>query len=221
MKKRALAALAAATMMSASIVSASPLTDYSLGKASVDITYRNTQFTGKDSTGSQDYDSKYNLDFGTTIGLGKDFAFQYNNYNAKSKDTSISGIPGYKVTYKSQEFNVLYKLQKNVAVYTGINQVSGSFTTPTNDYDTKTYDRWQLGLVGTTKLADKLTGYATVAAGDKITKWGVGVGYEFAPHMEFNVDYTSIKADDVEFSDVNYKSDNTAKGLGFGVTYKF
>jgi len=49
MKKTALLAVATATMLTTSIGFASPLTDYSAGKTSIDLMWRNSDINGKTS----------------------------------------------------------------------------------------------------------------------------------------------------------------------------
>jgi hypothetical protein len=217
MKKQVLAALAAAAMLTAGVASASPLTDYSLGKASVDLTYRHAKQTMTDG-GKTDFDSKYNPEVGVTVGLGNNFAFQYNGSYYESKDTSFGPLSA-KTKIQSNEYNVLYKLDKNISAYAGVDRVQGKLGINGLWADSESDNRWQVGLVGSTELAKNLTAYAKVGAGDDLTRWGIGVGYQFAPGLEFNVDYMETKVDNFAYK--GYKADGKAKGLGLGVTYKF
>jgi len=224
MNKKILITVAAATMM-ASVASASPLTDYSVGKTAVDLTWRNTQLSSPDLG---DAGKKNNMDWGITTGLGNKWAVQYRQFDPKSKDSSYSE---FGTTYtdnfqlKTQEFNVLYKIDKNVSAYAGIMKVKGAYNWSESGFGSgsdpiKSANKWQIGVVGTTKLAEKTTAYASVGTGKDLTTWGIGVGQELAPNVEFNVDYRSIKANKLEWNDGSH-IDATAKGLGFGVTYKF
>ena len=239
MKKTAILAMAAATMLTTSIGFAAPLTDYSTGKTSIDLTWRSSdgKISGTDSAGSWEtsFGKKHNLDLGVTTGLGNNFAIQYNGYNAKSKDAvswsdaDETGISHLEL--KTQELNVLYKLNKNVSVYTGVVRVKAqenanvSFTdgspSVTESYSTKTKNKIQFGLVGSTKLADKTTAYAQVGVASNFTNWKVGVSQEISPNLDFNVDYRGVKAKKLEFEGEAEKFDATSKGFGFGVTYKF
>jgi hypothetical protein len=70
-------------------------------------------------------------------------------------------------------------------------------------------------LVASTELAPKTTLYGMAAAGANLTNFGVGISYEIAPHLELDVNYREIEAKKVSNTDLK------AKGLGFGITYKF
>jgi hypothetical protein len=65
---------------------ASPLTDFSQGKASIDINWRPSSNL-KYPEGKLDGNNN-NFDFGLTIGLGDKFGFQWQNQTAKSKNYS-------------------------------------------------------------------------------------------------------------------------------------
>jgi predicted porin len=162
-----------------------------------------------------DFDSKSNFDGSITVGLGNNFALQYRNFEPKSADTRFSGII---TTGKiaTNEFNVLYKLDKNVAAFAGYASAKGTmeiFGYGSTSSDTK--NLWQVGLVGSTAIADKTTLWGSVAAGSNLTNWEVGVSYAFTPNLELNVNYREVKVDDLQGVDVK------AKGLGLGVTFKF
>ena len=232
MKKTAILAVAAATMLTASIGFAAPLTDYSVGKMSIDLTWRQSDIKGEAPAGDVSLDKKYNLDWGITTGLGNNFALQYNGYNPKSKDTVIYSDPtetdSMNIKLKTQELNVLYKLDKNISAYAGLvrlkataNQtvdVSGISTGSSDSSDTK--NKIQFGLVGSTKIADKTTAYASIGVASDFTNWKIGLSQEIAPNVEFNVDYRNLKAKSLAINNIG-DVDVTAKGVGFGVSYKF
>lgn len=214
MKKKILAGLIG-SMLVASVGFAAPLTDYEVGKTAIDLTWRNTEISDKDGS----MDKKYNMDWGITTGLGNNFAFQYRQFNPKSADTNINGDQ-VNSKIKTQEFNVLYKLNSNVSAYAGVMKAKGEYNDITNPADsgsTKNNSKWQVGLVGSTKIADKTTAYGSLAAGKDLTSYEVGVSYELASNLDFNVDYRSLKVNKLDGDKVDAK----AKGLGFGVTYKF
>ena len=229
MKKTVILTMTAATMLTASIGFAAPLTDYSAGKTSIDLTWRNSDTEAGDTS----FDKKYNLDWGITTALGNNFAIQYNGYNAKSKDTlswsddEETGISH--LDLKTKEFNILYKLDKNLFAYTGLVSIKAeenanvSYTdgspSENESYSSKTKKKVQFGLIGTTKLSDKTTAYAQVGVAKDFTNWKVGVSQEIAPNLELNVDYRGLKVKKLDVDDEKF--DVTSKGLGFGVTYKF
>jgi hypothetical protein len=220
MKKSAIITAAVATMI-CSGVSAAPLTDYSAGKTAIDLSFRNSDVEDNGLS----LNKKNNLDWGITTGLGNKFALQYNGYNAKSKDTAVfdagDGVTNIiNVGLKTQEFNVLYQIDKNISAYTGIvkSKVNGSFNGTALSSDEKS--KVQLGLIGSTKIADKTTAYASFAVASDFTNWKIGVSQEIAPNLDFNVDYRRMQVKDITGNYVG-TDDVTTKGLGYGVTYKF
>jgi len=221
MKKKILMIVAVVVMM-ASVASASPLTDYSHGKVAVDLTWRNSE-VAMNQVEIPNFDKKYNVDLGFTAGLGNNWAIQYRQFDAKSKDYAVDD-GSINLQLETQEVNVLYKVDKNVAAYAGIMETRGivneSFSGEGNmGVFTNKASKWQVGLVGTAKLAEKTTAYASIGTGKDLTTWQFGIGQEIGPNLEFNVDYRSIKAKNFELA--GRTVDLRAKGLGCGVTYKF
>ncbi|MDR3563455.1 MAG: hypothetical protein P4N59_18745 [Negativicutes bacterium] len=215
-------------MLLGCVAQASPLMDFSAGKGSVDLTYRNSE---NSSTG--DYSGvsprKYNLDASLTLGLGNNFAFEYRNFNSEASPNPFiyGGSSVSKIS--TSEFNILYKLDKSVAVFSGLVTAKGQdvFSSyPTISYTTNSKKLWQLGLIGSTAIADKTTLWGSVAAGSSsLLVWEIGLSYEFCPNVELNVNYRSVKSDN--FSGTNgggthFTIDEAkAKGAGVGITYKF
>ena len=236
MKKIAILTMVATTVLTTSIGFASPLHDYSPGKTVIDLNFRNADVDANASAGgnnvlSQTFGKKSNIDWGITTGLGNKIAFQYNGYDAKSKDAVMyrdgTETNSMNFTLKTQEFNVLYQLDKNVSVYTGLVKTQGSYNqndtydgiTTSTGSSTNRKNKIQFGLVGSTKLADKTTAYAQIGVASDFTNWKIGVSQEIAPNLEFNVDYRRIQVKNLDNSGTNV--DITAKGFGFGASYKF
>jgi hypothetical protein len=213
MKKSAMIAAAVATMI-CSGVSAAPLTDYSAGKTAIDLSFRSSDLNDNGLS----FDKKSNLDWGITTGLGNKFAVQYNGYNAKSKDTNFGAFTG-NLELKTQEFNVLYQIDKNISAYTGIIKSKGVGILDGISIPSDEKSKMQFGLIGSTKIADKTTAYASFAVASDITNWKIGVSQEIAPNLDFNVDYRNLKVKNITGN--GWNDDVTAKGLGYGVTYKF
>ena len=207
-----------------SIAFASPLMDFGAGKGSIDLTWQDTQGNGFSSGESGDSISKYNFDGSLTFGLNNKFALQYR-YFAPKNDYNFTATGGDAGTFSlnTNEVNVLYKLDKNVAAFAGLVTTSGSVV----DYTDSSYNTninrknyCQVGLVASTTIADKTTLWGSAAAGQDLDNYGVGIGYEFSPGWEFNIDYryTHFKA---LTSESGYTGDVTTKGVGYGITYKF
>lgn len=224
MKKTAILAMAAATMVTTSVGFAAPLNDYSAGKTQVDLTWRQNDVNTKSIMGDADFSKKGNMEFGITTGLGNNFALQYNNYNAKSKDTDFVNAGGpftANANLKMQEFNVLYKVDKNLSVYTGIASVKGNFNSTNGNPESDTKNKIQFGVIGSTKLAEKTTAYAQAGLASNLTNWKIGVSQEVAPNVELNLDYGSLQVKKMAFNNGMGDVDMTSKGFGFGVSYKF
>ncbi|SEJ71267.1 hypothetical protein SAMN05660742_11497 [Propionispira arboris] len=224
MKKTTILAMAAVTMLTTSVGFAAPLDDYSAGKTQVDLTWRQSDVKAEGDSTAGDFNKKGNMEFGITTGLGNNFALQYNNFNGKSKDTDFTNGGGEfsaAATLKMQEFNVLYKVDKNLSVYTGITSVKGSFDSTIGNSESDTKNKLQFGVIGSTKLGDKTTAYAKVGVASGMTNWKVGVSQEVAPNLELNVDYGSLKVNKMAFNNGMGDVDMTSKGLGFGISYKF
>lgn len=227
MKKKVLATLAALSVVT-SVGLASPLNDFSQGKVAVDISARpSNDLKVSDSWGSGTYDGKTSWDYGLTVGLGNNFAFQYKNYNPKSKDYSLSGVTA-NGKLDTQEFNILYKLDNNFTVFTGMNQAKSIYSiSGAGDYTGDTKNNWQIGVTGQTSLGDKVTGYATIAAGQDTSAYKIGASYAIDKNVDFDIFYGENKYKKVKYNNTlgafygASDADYTIKGIGYGVTYKF
>jgi len=227
-------------MLLGSIASASPLTDFSAGKGSIDLTYRDTSI---DSTqpfaistfeGTSGWNKKYDLDAAVTVGVGNNFALQYRTFSPTSGTTKninnwfVLGSPGT-IKFKTDEINLLYKLDKNFNVFVGRVGASGNmndFTIPSYSGSFPSKNYLQVGLTAHTIIADKTTLWGSVAFAKDLTNAEVGVGYEFSPGWEFNVNYRVLDAKHFDFIWGSGTTDSKyfglkAEGLGFGITYKF
>lgn len=225
MKKTAILAMAAATMVTTSVGFAAPLSDYSAGKTSVDLTWRQSSIDATSQSVTDSLSKKGNMEFGITTGLGGNFAFQYTNANNKSKDTNLPDGSGgtYREngSLKTQEFNVLYKMDKNVSAYVGMVNLKGTINDEDSGTSSGSKNKMQFGLMGSTKLGDKTTAYAQVGFASSFTNWKVGISQEVAPNLELNIDYRRTQVKKMSFDNGLGDVDMTAKGLGVGVSYKF
>jgi opacity protein-like surface antigen len=240
MKKKVLLTLAAA-MAVTSVAFASPLTNYDKGSLALDL---NTSISPKaeltiDGISESD-DSKERLGAGVSYGLGNKFALQYKFLDNKSKDYLLYeysdpfdyGNLTLNAKLTGHEINVLYQINPNVSAYVGVTRSTAKVTVtenygpnPGNITDSESLSEsqskngYQVGLVGQTKLADKLTGWASVSAGNRVNAYEIGLGYDVAKNTELNLFYREVKYKDFNFDDT--KLDVTTKGLGAGVTFKF
>ena len=225
MRKTAILAMVAATMLTTGVGSASPLNDYSAGKTSIDMTWRQSSIDATSQSVTDSLSKKGSMEFGITTGLGSNFACQYTNANNKSKDTNLPDGAGgtYREngSLKTQEFNVLYKLDKNVSAYVGMVNIKGNINDEGSGSSSSSKNKMQFGLMGSTKLADKTTAYAQVGFASSYNNWKIGISQEVAPNLELNIDYRRNQAKKMSFDNGLGDVDMTAKGIGVGVSYKF
>lgn len=228
MSKKYIALLAVTVCVSLipGLTLASPLMDYSTGKTSVDITsYPNLHI--KDHFVSQSFNDDRtlefngkngNLDWGITTGMGGKLALQYRQFNPEGNDgaNEIIGM-------KTQEVNVLYKLNNNLSAFVGWHQAKYSYEYMTIPFSAENKDVLQGGIIGTTKIAPRMNFYGIVGFGKDLQNFESGISYEVDKHIELNLVYRYKKVEDM--NDVlganPYKDSVTVHGYGVGVTYKF
>ena len=275
-----------------SVAFASPLTDYSKGKAALDINYRvspdydvdaragdiNIMKQAKDAGLPTSFDGDSNVEWGFTYGIGNNWALQYRQATPKGKLTlanfnqkfdqepglvaqaqpSLNPLEevlhyGYgfeaanvniEAKTRTEEYNVLYKLDKNFSLFTGVVRAtpSAKLNVSLGRYDgdelisgggnisTQGHDKniWQFGFVAVKPLNKDLTTYGIAALGSDYHNWEAGLGYKITKDIEFNVNYRDMKIEDMKIANLsipgeNYdvKTDTKVKGWGFGVTYSF
>lgn len=217
-----------AVMLISGMVSASPLTDYTAGQTAIDFNWRpnlNLDYTDSSATVGLD-SSGGNYDLGVTVGLGKKFAFQYANQHVKSNiNNIIAGGPNY-TDLTANHFNLLYQLDKNVAVFAGYARAANDIVAlpplPSMTVEGRTASSCQFGVVGSFPLGKKLTAYGIAGFGPHIDSLEAGLGYDFTKNTELNVFYKSVKYKELEYNTIpDYKIDIKARGMGLGLTFKF
>lgn len=233
MKKKVLLTLAAA-MAVTSVSFASPLSNYDKGSLAIDL---NMSISPKLESG-ESIDAKSRLGAGISYGIGNKFAVQYNYSDNKSKNTPFEEDDGtnyaigtLNAQVTGQQFNLLYQINPNISAFAGWTK-SKLKVNSTFEYgdgsgplgngsttDKESQNGYQVGFIGQTKLADNLTGWALIGAGNKVNAYEIGVGYDLAKNTEFNVFYRQTKYKD--FGDSDDKYDVKTKGLGAGLTFKF
>lgn len=229
MKKISL--LVVAFLFISSIALASPLTDYSLGKSAVDITWfsnlhmtdQYTSILNAAGNGTDAANGKHgNLDLSLTTGLGGKWAIQYRQFNPETKDyTTFGRVQRFGV--RSQELDALYKIDKNLSAFVGWHQARYTYDSINANTTASNKNVVQVGLVGTTQIATKTQLYGVGGVGKDLVTYEIGVSYEIAKGLDFNLLYRYKKVenlDDATFG-IPYRDNVTVKGLGYGITYKF
>ncbi len=257
-----------------SVASAAPLMEFDKGKVALDYTFRPSldfSATGNVSgyigdigswginesfsfSGSRDFDGDANLDLGLTFGIGNKWALQYRQYNPSgtiwSGSFDIEGATvnlGFDGKIRSDEFNLLYNLNKNWNAFVGAVRYKGGVKTNLSG----SYSDWsaglsipelwsddqdtiQFGVVGSYKIAKKTNLWGLASFGSDYRNWEAGLSYDLGKDVQFNVSYRDTKFDGLKFAGAHitapagYESshagvttDVTVKGWGFGLTYKF
>ncbi|MBP2649447.1 MAG: hypothetical protein H6Q74_272 [Firmicutes bacterium] len=124
----------------------------------------------------------------------------------------------------TNEFNVLYKLNKKINALVGLVNTKFEvcdFDDPSGSFNSNTKKLWQVGVVGSTVIADKTTLWGSAAASKDLTNYEVGIGYEFSPNWEFNVNYRDINVKNFSMDQYTASYEMKAKGFWYGITYKF
>ena len=173
------------------------------------------------------HEGSLNTSFGITAGLGHKLAIEYKDFSPRSKETNYADITTFNTKLTIKEYNVLYKLNKNISVFTGVAQVkgtqaiSGNADTDGGSASTQNKNIWQLGLVGTAPIAEKTTAFAATAVGSNLIAYKLGVSYEIVRNVGMDVYYSYNQYKNLQWESDNGQSDFTAKGLGYGITYRF
>jgi hypothetical protein len=206
---------------------AGPLTNYAPGKTALDVnwlpslqmsdSYNSLYDNGTD----KDRGRNAVVDWGITTGLGNRWAVQYRQYNPETKQHFIT-IQQFGM--KTQELNVLYKIDKNVSAFVGWHQAKYTFSASNNPNTTANNQNvLQTGLVGTMEIAPKTLLYGIVSVGSGLTNFEAGVGFGVNEDLDFNLFYrykNVAHLKDTTWAQA-YTDELTAKGFGLGFTWKF
>ncbi|MBP2655099.1 MAG: hypothetical protein H6Q73_2668 [Firmicutes bacterium] len=215
-------------MMNSSTLMASPLMDYSAGATSVDFMLRSSaDFTVERGTSSKTFAGDNVYDLTVTKSIGHKLAVQYAAYNPQTTiERAVISSYSNQFTLQNKEFNLLYKVNNNIALFAGLSdnklKFDGDPGPGITHYAAETKKIWQYGLSGKQKLGGKVSLYEVGALGKNLTAWKVGLGYKLTKDVEFNVDYRYLQVDKLTIpAFAAYKFDATVKGVGAGLTVKF
>jgi opacity protein-like surface antigen len=231
----------------------------------------NAGINGTPLNGGISFDGKHNYEWGFTYGIGNNWALQYRQATPKgtlnlidfsreyvpepdpgevgatalTTGSILDGVTAVNVNLEAktrvEEYNILYKLDKNFSLFTGIVKATPSLKASagvqlwmednySGDLAIQGHDKniWQFGFIASAPIADKLTAYGLASFGSDYRNWEAGLGYEIAKNLELNVNYRDMKIDNMTVAGLStpsgnhdIKTDTKVKGWGFGVTYKF
>ena len=118
------------------------------------------------------------------------------------------------------EANVLYKLDKSLAVFVGDHW--GKFHSLHADgfsYSPATKSTIQFGLVASTPIGQNTSLYGIADVGSAIQNFELGLSYSLSNNLEFNAEYRDSTSKDMTFE--NDVLQTHVKDLGYGLTFKF
>lgn len=203
------------------LANASPLEDYSLGKASVDVAFC-PSLDGSFGPGATiPIQSRSTVsDWRATAGLGHDFAVQYRHFNPKSETGCFTVCnqlpPNSLVDAKFSEINLLHKINKNMSVFVGQFRADPSI----NAIDFPSKNITQFGISHDVKLTDDTHLYTIAALGNHLVNLEIGTSYELNKNVELNISYREVKVDSFRADECGTLCDFKFKGFGFGATVK-
>jgi predicted transposase YbfD/YdcC len=204
---------------------ASPLTDYSKGKTSIDVT--NYPSLSSHITNNNGYDQspkcKSSYDIGITTGLGDKLAIQYRNFTPETKAIKVGSAAYETIENKNQEINVLYKLDKNTSAFIGFHWTDYKDITNDTGYslsvDCDTKKTPQIGVVANYPISNKANLFGVIGIGNNYTNAEIGISHNLSSNFELNVIYRKTNINNIRANDVSI--DTEYRGIGYGLTYKF
>lgn len=184
---------------------ASPLPDCSLGQVALDLNLGAPNL----SANGQKVDSKQDLGYGVTVGVGFGLSGQYT-YNDFETKTPLNGSSEFKAQQLCVVDNLL-DVVANVSVFGGISQTQAVGSSQNNGL--------VVGVSGTVPIAPNTKAYGVLSTGNYVSGYEVGLSYALAENTNVNLGYHDTKYKGIAFSN-NTTSDVTAKGLVGSVTFK-
>ncbi len=208
MTKKVMLGLAVGMSLSA-VACASPLQDYSAGKAEVNVgtTVAPAMATGVGGGKAVREEAKNKIEGGATVGLGNKLALQFKYVDSQQKPS------GNDYRLRTQEYNLRYKVDKNVSLYAGEMHARGAV----NDWNA-TRNIFQGGVQYETAMGKNVTGWAGMGFGSDMQHYEAGVGYALTSNLDLDLSYQYTQVKNIGG---NNAVDMTAKGLYAGLSYKF
>lgn len=240
-----------------SVAAAAPLMDFDKGKVAIDYTFRPSldfnatgnisgQFFGQPISGlsgSRDFSGDSNLELGLTVGIGNRWALQYRQYNptgniwspriSNPEDPKQYIAASFDAKIRSDEYNLLYSLNKNWAAFAGVVRAKGGVATSASaslalgegeywsggltipELWSKDKNIFQFGVVGSYEIAKKTHFWGRTSFGSDYRNWEAGLSYDIGKDVQFDVSYRDTKFDKLKFAGLNI---NPPAGSGYEAT---
>lgn len=206
MKKQILACLAG-TYLLTGIGYAAPVVDVVKGDTFMDVSYNRLDVDGvqlnldaTELTLTHGLNDKFALSTGVTF-TGNE-TVTLNNHKLGDIETNI------------YDLKLQYKLSKEIAPFIGYKKWEIDYNANPFDLELASQSGLQYGIIYNQKIADKTSVFALASFGNDIKEYKLGLAYDVKPNCTAEINYKKLSFD------THYR-DFDAKGLGFGVTYKF
>ncbi|MDR3577190.1 MAG: OmpA family protein [Anaerolineaceae bacterium] len=246
MFKKSLVLFILCVLLVSTTAQAAPLTSFDTWQGSVDLGLWKTDTTLSSTPLVDDrtFTGDNKLFGGITYGLDKKWGLQYKYYGINTKQQIIASVPGNaalseygKIKGDTNEINVLYSLNPNLALFAGVNRVHTQFDTSLltafTQY-TATRNIFQGGIVGKAALGDRTDAYALAGGGcHGLFQAEVGVGIKMGDSWEGNLGYRWFRVRDaISHADLTYGGTTMSadippvgrfktNGITFGITHLF
>lgn len=234
MKRTLLLAFILVFCLSASVFAA-PLNDYSKpGNFSLGLWWQRSEM--KDDlenltnpfAASYNFDSKWNVFGEATIVVAPKLALSldYGSYQSGQVQFPVDAT----IKLNSLNFKVKYEAYNKdrlfLAPYLGLARNKMNLTQRGITAKSNTKNSFLLGLTTVYGLDkdERLKAYLDLGFGNKARGWNLGMSYQVAKNLDFDLGYKWYKAKDMtyvsEFGDI-INCDITSKGVYLGMTYRF
>jgi len=160
-----------------------------------------------------------NMMLGATLGFGGDFAGQYRATTLNVPAQKISGY-NQQIDGLLNEFNLLYKIDKHVAVYVGATYTFGKMTNIDRSTEEKSDNLGvQIGGMLDVPIYRELSGFADYSIGSQIAQFSIGLEYQIIAAATVNVAYYNIQQYSLSYSGGNtsYMMQGAALGFSFDI----
>lgn len=196
----------AAALFLSSTCNAGPLTNYSLGNASLDVAVGQSNLSSSSNDDKNQIASSCQL----TVAAGLGFGGQYQISSVHINDNYHGN--NRLITHQIRLIDNLISIaDASISVFAGASQ-----TELTGDLN-KTGAI--VGVIGTMPLSAKASAYTVLTAGNHLSSQELGLSYKLNTTTEVNLAYTNAKYNDLVFSN-NTRDSINQETFSLGLTYK-
>lgn len=157
-----------------------------------------------------------NFMIGGTLGFGGDFAGQYRMTSFNIPTQKI-GTNNQQTTGMLNEFNVLYKIDKHVAVYAGATYTVGKLLNTDNNTEQSSNNIGvQIGGMLDVSVYRGLSAFADYSIGSQIAQFAIGLEYRYIDIATLNLAYYNIQQYSLSYSGGN--TSYTLQGPALGMS---